>query len=319
MRTFFKLLVLLAIIGAFVEIINQKNQLKNLTECKFFFVLRGDFEINCVFIIQVKLFGSPSMQPKYLSKCKNQATYKNKLSAWVFLTDGDGYANATAKLLRSIRRNSNMDFDMLVMEQSNKPIKQEVRKIIEAIGAQICQVDRIPPRDEQGTFEHFRDQFTKLRLWEMTEYESCVYFDLDCLVIRNIDHMFKVHKSFDSKHKIGVSRDINGDWLDSFNMGVFVVKPNQTEFERIVQLKNDNNFKFNTFWSEQGLLNEVYKNQWYEIGFEYNANLAAYPQARKYWDERAKNISVIHFTLNKPWACGDEFKDLCDIWRNAPF
>jgi alpha-N-acetylglucosamine transferase len=238
----------------------------------------------------------------------------------VFLTDGDGYANATAKLLRSIRRNSNMGFDLYVMEQSNKLIKQEVRKLIEATGAQICQVDRIPPRDEQGTSERFRDQFTKLRLWEMTEFESCIYLDLDCLVVGNIDHMFRVHNSFDfNKHKIGVSRDImGGQWLDSFNMGVFVVKPNQTELERLIKLKNDENFKFDTPMSEQGFLNEAYKNQWYEIGFEYNANLAAYSQTRKYWDERAKNISVIHFTLNKPWDCGDEFKDLCDIWRNAP-
>ncbi len=131
--------------------------------------------------------------------------------------------------------------------------------------------------------------------------------------------MFKVHKSFDpSKHRKGVSRDIMGSqWLNTFNMDVFVVKPNQTEFDRLINLKNENNFKFNTYQSEQGFLNQAYKDQWYEIGFEYNANLAAYGQIRKFWDEREKNISVIHFTLNKPWACGDAFKDLCDIWRNV--
>jgi lipopolysaccharide biosynthesis glycosyltransferase len=133
----------------------------------------------------------------------------------------------------------------------------------------------------------------------MTEYQSCVYFDLDCLVIRNIDHLFNVHKLFDPiRHRIGVTRDISsGKWLDTFNMGVFVIKPDQTEFKKLTKLKNDNSVKFNTIMSEQGFLNRVYNNKWYEIGFEYNANLAAYDQKRQYWDEREKNISVIHFTL----------------------
>jgi alpha-N-acetylglucosamine transferase len=237
---------------------------------------------------------------------------------WVFLTDGDGYADSAAKLFTSIRRHTQVSVDLLVLEQSNKPLKDKVRKRIESMGAQICQVERIPPRDEKGTFERFRDQFTKLRLWEMSEYETCVYFDLDCLVIRSIDRLFDVPQLFaPNGHKIGVSRDIsNGKWLPSFNMGVFVIKPDRGEFERLLALKNDTNFKFHTTMSEQGFLNEVYKDQWYEIGFEYNANLAAYAQQRKFWDQRAQNISVIHYTLEKPWACGDSFKQVCDIWRN---
>jgi lipopolysaccharide biosynthesis glycosyltransferase len=153
----------------------------------------------------------------------------------------------------------------------------------------------------------------------MTEYESCIYLDLDCLVIRNIDHMFNVHKKFyPNKHKIGVSRDIvDGNWLESFNMSVFSVKPNQIEFERLLKLKNDESFKFWAHMSEQGFLNEVYRGQWYEIGFEYNVNLAVYEQKRKFWNERAKNISLIHYTLNKPWEFDKAFKEVCDLWRNV--
>jgi lipopolysaccharide biosynthesis glycosyltransferase len=152
----------------------------------------------------------------------------------------------------------------------------------------------------------------------MTEYESAAYIDADTFIVGNIDHMFTVHRSFDpSKHRIGVSRDImGGQWLNTFNMGIFVVKPNRTEFDRLIKLKEDENFKFNSGWAEQGFLNDVYKDQWYEIGFEYNANVAAYLQVRDFWNAREKNIRIIHYTLGKPWNCGDDLKQLCDLWRN---
>jgi lipopolysaccharide biosynthesis glycosyltransferase len=68
--------------------------------------------------------------------------------------------------------------------------------------------------------------------------------------------------------------------------------------------------------SEQGFLNVLYKDQGFEIGFEYNANVAAYSEKRDYWNSREHNISVIHYTLGKPWKCGDEYKPVCDLWRN---
>jgi alpha-N-acetylglucosamine transferase len=237
---------------------------------------------------------------------------------WTFLTDGEGYAVSIIKLLTSIRRNTNFQIDLLVMEMTNKPINKKVRKRIEEAGAQICEVERIAPRDEGGTFPRFRDQFTKFRLWEMIEYESCTYLDTDCLVIRNIDHLFNVHKLFHPKNqKIGACRDFYADkFTDTFNMGVFVVKPDKAEFERLVSLKNNASFKFRADLCEQGFLNKVYKDQWYEISFEYNANLDVYHEERKYWNDRAENIRVIHYTENKPWDCGDKFKEPCDIWRN---
>jgi glycogenin glucosyltransferase len=69
--------------------------------------------------------------------------------------------------------------------------------------------------------------------------------------------------------------------------------------------------------SEQGFLNVFYKDQWFEIGFEYNANLAVYSQQRKYWDEREGNISVIHYTMSKPWEYGYTYKAVCDFWSKS--
>ena len=99
-------------------------------------------------------------------------------------------------------------------------------------------------------------------------------------------------------------------------MGVFIVKPNKTEFERLIALKKNPEFKFETTMSEQGFLNVAYQNQWHEIGFENNANLAVYSQKHEYWLEKSSDINIIHYTMEKPWSCGNTYKDVCDLWRN---
>ena len=105
-----------------------------------------------------------------------------------------------------------------------------------------------------------------------------------------------------------------GNWKLNFNMGVFVIKPNQTELFRLLELKNDPKFNFDVAQAEQGFLNVVYKNLWYEIGFENNANLAVYSQKRDYWNGKKNFINIIHYTMEKPWACSDAYKVPCDLW-----
>ena len=113
---------------------------------------------------------------------------------------------------------------------------------------------------------------------------------------------------------IGVSQDISaGKWLSTFNMGVFLIHPSAKEYARLTALQKSNAIKYDVKMSEQGWLNIVYKGRWHEIGFAYNANLACYSQDRAKWD--AATISIIHYTMEKPWACGAAYKGPCDIWR----
>jgi lipopolysaccharide biosynthesis glycosyltransferase len=251
-----------------------------------------------------------------LNSCKNSVKKEYSKSIWTFLTDNEAYLNSAIKLIKSIKNHTTRhDFDFLIMEIKEKPISESLKTEIEKAGWKICRVDRIAPRDEANTFGRFRDQFTKLVLWNFTEYDAIYYFDSDTFAIKSLDSYLNIHKNFNSSIKIGVSRDIRaGRWQSSFNMGVFVIKPNHTEFNRLIRLKSDDSVKFETAMSEQGFLNVVYKDQWYEIGFENNANLAAYSQIPDYWKQRQDNISVIHYTMNKPWACSAEYMPICKYW-----
>ena len=257
---------------------------------------------------------------KIVKICLNKQYSTSEIAIWTFLTDDiDNYSIGAIKLLKSIKKNAiKTNFDAFVLELANKPIPNLIKAELERGGWKFCQVNRIAPRDEQKTFGRFRDQFTKLLLWNATEHEAHYYFDSDTFVIRNIDEFLNTHKKFDSNlHKIGCTMDIRASvWQKTFNFGVFVLKPNHTEFKRLIELKSDQNLKFETSMSEQGFLNVVYKNLWYEIGFENNANLAVYAQKRDFWDGKENFINIIHYTMEKPWACSDTYRIPCNYWRN---
>lgn len=69
------------------------------------------------------------------------------------------------------------------------------------------------------------DNFCKLRLWQLVEYECCVFIDADAIVLRNIDKLFSypefsaapnVYESLADFHRL--------------NSGVFVAKPSLETF-----------------------------------------------------------------------------------------
>jgi len=257
---------------------------------------------------------------KCVNICQNNLEINNEIAIWTLLTDDiNNYGVGAIKLLKSIKKNvKRTKFDAFVLELTNKPIPSKLRENIEHTGWRICRVNRIAPRDESGTFERFRDQFTKLLLWKAIEYTAHYYFDSDTFAIRNLDDFFTRHNKFDlNLHKIGCTLDIYaGVWTNNFNMGVFVLRPNENEYNRLIKLKNDPDFNFDVAQAEQGFLNVVYKNLWYEIGFENNANLAVYSQKRDFWDRKENLIKIIHYTMEKPWACSESYKAPCDLWKS---
>ncbi len=242
---------------------------------------------------------------------------RNKHSLWTFLTDESEYATSARKLLQSARSHTSLDFDSVILEIASKQLRPSTREMLTRAGWQMCQVNRIPPRDELKTWPKFRDQFTKLQLWRMVDYKSIVYIDSDCLVVGNIDRLFELADQLNSTKTIGATRDIiEGEWQAYFNMGVFIIKPNADLFKKLIILKYDVSFQFNPHSAEQTFLNKALRGQFVEIGFKFNANLAVYSQIKNYWSQRQTNISIIHYTLEKPWwKCSKAYETLCQIWK----
>ena len=228
------------------------------------------------------------------------------------LTDGADYVTGAVKLGRSIHAHTTVPLDLVVMELKSKPLSKPAWKLLRSAGWQRCVVERIAPLDEEGTFGRFRDQFTKLHAWGMTIYKTLLYLDSDTLVLHSIDNLLRVDLG---AKKLGVARDFGaGKWRPTFNMGVFLIHPNRTEYKRLRRLQLDPSITFNHGMCEQGFLNVIYKNQWHDIGFVNNANLAIYSQKRSFWDEHVSRVNIVHYTMSKPWKCSHEYATPCSWW-----
>lgn len=243
------------------------------------------------------------------------------LIATMLTDDIDNYARGAVKLLVSIKRSLSSDIhtsniEYRLMELDSKPIPNKAtRELLSNAGWQIFSVPRIPPRSGTNTFGRFIDQFTKLNLWNMTQYDRVIYFDSDCLVTGSLNNLLSM--------KIGpglwVTRDIRGgQWVDGFNMGVFMIQPSAYEFQQLLHSKDDPDFHFETMMAEQGFLNVYYQGKWTDFGFCNNANLAAYKDDPDLWSrEFTAGINVIHYTMSKPWACTQEYAPVCDMWNKV--
>jgi hypothetical protein len=261
-----------------------------------------------------------------VSVCLNQVVQRHRLVAVTLLSsDSEHYAESAVKLVRSMRANSKVAFDAIAFEIKRKPHSDRTRERLTRAGWSICQVERIPHRPGTSINSRWRDCYTKLYIWSMVEYEAAVYIDADCFVINNIDYLFAEaprHLNHPGMYGIEAGREIfGGEWKDTFNAGVFVIRPDAEEFERILLLKNRRQYKFDVRMAEMGLINEVFKERWFEMPFEYSGNTAIFSERMAEWAERDRkaNISVIHFTMEKPWQCGKYkngvYNRYCDMWR----
>ena len=260
-------------------------------------------------------------QHNLIKICKNNVTFNSEIAVWSLITeDAQKYGIGSIKLLKSIKNNvKHTKFDPIILEIIENPLETQIREQIQEAGWKICMVNNIQPfeKHRMKTHSRFRDQFTKLLLWKAVEYKANYYFDSDTIVVNRLDNFLTLHTNLEAtfSFKIACTQDFRNDnWVEGFNMGVFIVRPNQTEFERLILIKNDPNFHYEISMSEQGFLNVIYKNQWFNIGFINNANLALYDARKEYWLKNENEIVVIHFTMSKPWQCAWKYRHLCDKW-----
>jgi glycogenin glucosyltransferase len=69
--------------------------------------------------------------------------------------------------------------------------------------------------------------FTKLRLWNLTEYSKVVFLDADTLAIQNVDDLF-------SREDFSAVADVG--WPDCFNSGLFVTRPSKDTFQKLSEM-----------------------------------------------------------------------------------
>jgi Glycosyl transferase family 8 len=169
-------------------------------------------------------------------------------------------------------------------------------------GWQVLPVDVIhPPYPGAVSFERFKEQFTKLLVWNMTAFDRILYLDSDTLCVSDPSAMLT-----QPRQRFAAVKDWeNGAIRDHFNMGVFSVRPDTVEFLRLDALRLTLR-GYRMEMAEQGFINAVYAGEIEEFPFEYNGNLAAAAQDSKFWRLRYSSLKIIHYTWIKPFAVSVE-------------
>jgi hypothetical protein len=92
---------------------------------------------------------------------------------------------------------------------------------------------------------------------------------------------------------------LRGFYADRFQGGVLALTPNSEHYTDLLAKKDVLECRSDP--SDQGFLNEYYKDKWNRLSPIYNATRRVYMSARKIWEEMKDDIRVIHYTLEEPW------------------
>lgn len=186
----------------------------------------------------------------------------------------------------------------------DETISEYHRGGLEAAGWKIHTIQRIRnPKAEPEAYNEWN--YSKFRLWQLTDYDKIIFIDADLLILRNIDFLFEMPE---------ISAIGNNATL--FNSGVMVVEPSNCTFQLLMDHINEI-VSYNG--GDQGYLNEIFT-WWHRIPKHMNF-------LKHFWegDEEEKKVMktrlfgadppilyVIHYLGNKPWLC---FRDYDCNWN----
>ncbi|KAH8490937.1 hypothetical protein H0E87_023173 [Populus deltoides] len=137
--------------------------------------------------------------------------------------------------------------------------------------------------------------YSKLRLWQITDYDKVIFIDADLIVLKNIDKFFAYPQ---------LSAAPNDKVL--FNSGVMVIEPSTCLFEDMMSKRNKL-LSYNG--GDQGFLNEAFT-WWHRLPTRLNY-LKIFKNKGNPDHEMQKGPYTIHFLGLKPWAC---YKDYDCNW-----
>jgi alpha-N-acetylglucosamine transferase len=246
--------------------------------------------------------------------------------AYVTLVTNRDYVLGATALLRSLRH-SGTDADLVVLYTPG--VSEEDLAPLSEFGPRLGRCDRLPTseafneRHERGrlhkaapftkggkpVFHTPLDNFVKLRLWQLTEYERVVFIDADALVLQNCDKLFgypefcaapNVYESLQDFHRL--------------NSGVFTARPDAGTFEAMMTRLDEPD----AFWrrTDQTFL-EQYFPDWHGLPVVFNTLQYVWFNLPDLWNW--KQIHVLHYQYEKPWQTEHEksarLRPLIDLWQ----
>ena len=166
---------------------------------------------------------------------------------------------------------------------------------LSAAGWRLRLIERIRnPMAERGSYNEYN--YSKFRLWQLTEYEKVVFVDADIVVLRSLDLLFRFPQITAA-----------GNDFSLFNSGVMVIEPCNCTFRSFMEARSDV-VSYNG--GDQGFLNEMFV-WWHRVPRRVNF-------LKNFWENSTTNeiafknelfgadppkVYAIHYLGWKPWLC----------------
>ncbi|QRM56593.1 glycosyltransferase [Sinorhizobium sp. BG8] len=246
--------------------------------------------------------------------------------AYVTLVTNDDYARGATALARSLRRTGTRA-DLVAIH--TPALARNCVRSLAGEGWRLVEADHLPLSDgfnqrhargeihrdapfTKGVKPEFHtplDNFIKLRLWQLIDYETCIFLDADTLVLRSIDKLF-------SYPEFSAAPNVYENLADfrRLNSGVFVARPSLATFEAMLARLDQPE----AFWrrTDQTFL-EAFFPDWHGLPVYMNMLQYVWFTMPELWDW--KSIHVLHYQYEKPWQDGhakaERLMPLIALWR----
>ncbi|XP_057656127.1 proteoglycan 4-like isoform X4 [Diorhabda carinulata] len=216
--------------------------------------------------------------------------------AWVTLATNDSYSLGALVLAHSLKQvATQQQLAVLITPGVTNSMRSKLGEIFNVVK----EVNILDSKDEANLRLLKRPElgitFTKLHCWRLTQFEKCVFLDADTLVLENCDELFE-------REELSAAPDIG--WPDCFNSGVFVYRPSEETYEKLINFALE---KGSFDGGDQGLLN-LYFSDWAHkdiskhLPFIYNmASTSCYSYLPAF-KQFGKSAKILHFIgSSKPW------------------
>ena len=228
------------------------------------------------------------------------------------LTHGDAYAPGVEALGRSLRATGTREaMVLMVTEDVSEPTRRRLAEQGWSL-RDIAPVKNPTPAHRQ-LFPRFDKVFTKLRAWELEDFDKVVLLDADMVVRLPVDALFE-------RPELAAAPDFL--LPDRFNSGLMVLEPSRDKLDRMLKVLAASP----TYdGGDQGFLNAFF-GDWYtgpsdrRLPAWYNMPSFIFQFMRGHGSLRAeveREARVIHYLVQKPWQSAPTVTGASEVWWDA--